>query len=244
VVADGAAAVTAALAGGYDAVFMDCRMPVLHGLEATRRIRVAEEAGGLPRVLVVALTASALTEDRQRYRQAGMDALLPKPWTAEELERALDLVRAAAAARRAGPADADLTGPGPGPDTDTVRARLDELFEDVDPAEAEPVRRAVLRAFLDRTPGLLGELATAAAAGDRATVAAHAHTVKGSAGTLGAGGLAALAGALEEQAATADPADLAALVTRLTASVDRLAPTLERLAGGPVLTGPAAGGGS
>ncbi len=252
VVADGAAAVTAALAGGYDAVFMDCRMPVLHGLEATRRIRAAEEAGGLPRVLVIALTASALTEDRQRYRQAGMDALLPKPWTAEELERALDLVRAAAAARRAGPADADLTGPGPGPgldtdtdtDTDTVRARLDELFEDVDPAEAEPVRRAVLRAFLDRTPGLLGELATAAAAGDRATVAAHAHTVKGSAGTLGAGGLAALAGALEEQAATADPADLAALVTRLTASVDRLAPTLERLAGGPVLTGPAAGGGS
>jgi signal transduction histidine kinase/ActR/RegA family two-component response regulator len=106
VVADGAAAVAAALSGRYDAVFMDCRMPVLHGMEATRRIRAVEEAEGRPRLPVVALTASALVEDQQRYREAGMDGFLPKPWTREELERALDLVRAAVSGRRSDPAPA------------------------------------------------------------------------------------------------------------------------------------------
>jgi signal transduction histidine kinase/ActR/RegA family two-component response regulator len=96
VVADGAAAVAAVLSGDYDAVFMDCHMPVLSGMEATRRIRAVEDAEGRRRVPIVALTASALAEDRQRYRQAGMDGVLPKPWTAEELEQAVDLVRAAA----------------------------------------------------------------------------------------------------------------------------------------------------
>jgi CheY-like chemotaxis protein len=96
VVADGAAAVAAVLSGDYDAVFMDCHMPVLSGMEATRRIRAVEDVEGRRRVPIVALTASALAEDRQRYRQAGMDGVLPKPWTAEELEQAVDLVRAAA----------------------------------------------------------------------------------------------------------------------------------------------------
>ncbi len=99
VVDDGAAAVTAALTGDYDAVFMDHRMPVLAGPEATRRIRDAERAGGLRRVPVIALTASTLPEDRERSSRAGMDASLPKPWTAAELEDALELVHAAAAAR-------------------------------------------------------------------------------------------------------------------------------------------------
>ncbi len=225
VVADGAAAVAAVLSGGYDAVFMDCQMPVLDGLEATRRIRSVEEAGGRPRTPVIALTASALSEDRQRCRRAGMDGVLPKPWTAEELERALDLVRAAAAARRAGAAVAQ-------DDTDAVRARLDELFEGVDPAEAAPVRSAVLQAFLDRTPALLGELVAAAGTGDRAALAAAAHAVRGSAGTLGATGIADLAGALEERAETAGDTDVLDLVARLADAVDRLTPALAGSAAG------------
>jgi HPt (histidine-containing phosphotransfer) domain-containing protein len=154
-----------------------------------------------------------------------MDGVLPKPWTAEELERALDLVRAAAAARRAGAAVAQ-------DDTDAVRARLDELFEGVDPAEAAPVRSAVLRAFLDRTPALLGELVAAAGTGDRAALAAAAHAVRGSAGTLGATGVADLAGALEERAETAGDTDVLDLVARLADAVDRLTPALAGSAAG------------
>jgi signal transduction histidine kinase/CheY-like chemotaxis protein len=81
VVDDGEQAVTAALSGRYDAVFMDCQMPTMDGLEATRRIRGAE-TGRLP---VIAMTASAFHDERQACLDAGMDDVLPKPWTAAEL---------------------------------------------------------------------------------------------------------------------------------------------------------------
>ncbi|WP_448641974.1 ATP-binding protein [Geodermatophilus sp. URMC 63] len=244
VVPDGAAAVAAVLTGDYDAVFMDCRMPVVDGLEATRRIRALEAAEGRPRLLVIALTASALVEDQLRYRQAGMDGFLPKPWTAEELELALDLVRAAVsgtpptAAAAALPVTGDALGTS-GDDLGAVRARLDELFEDVDPAEAAPVRRQVLTAFLDRTAQLLADLTAAAATGDRAAVAAAAHAVKGSAGTVGAAALAALAATVEERAGVSGALGPPPPTDRLAATFAALAPGLAELSA-PVLTTPTA----
>jgi HPt (histidine-containing phosphotransfer) domain-containing protein len=168
-----------------------------------------------------------------------MDGFLPKPWTREELERALDVVRAATAHRSASAATPAAPGPPDADDADAddaaVGARLDELFDDLDPVEAAAVRRDVLLAFTDRTRHLLTELAPAAAAGDRATVTAHAHALRGSAGTIGAAGLAALAGSLEEQAATSGRTDLTSLVGRLATSFDRLAPSLARFAAGEPL---------
>jgi two-component system, sensor histidine kinase and response regulator len=61
----------------YDLVLMDCHMPEMDGFEATRRLRsMASVPSGLP---IVALTASVLAEDRERCREAGMDAALAKP---------------------------------------------------------------------------------------------------------------------------------------------------------------------
>jgi two-component system, sensor histidine kinase and response regulator len=85
VVGDGEEAVTAALSGNDAAVFMDCQMPVMDGLEATRRIRACE-SGRLP---IIAMTAGAFQDDRQACLSAGMDDFLPKPWTAEELHDVL-----------------------------------------------------------------------------------------------------------------------------------------------------------
>ena len=88
-VRDGLAAVAAAAGAPQqrpDLVLMDCQMPVLDGLEATRRIREAERQAGLPRLPVVALTANSALEDRQRCADAGMDAFLSKPFTEEELK--------------------------------------------------------------------------------------------------------------------------------------------------------------
>jgi signal transduction histidine kinase/CheY-like chemotaxis protein len=78
-VADGAAAIEAAGAGCYDLVFMDCHMPGTDGYAATRGIRAREHAAGAPRMPIVALTAAALTEDRDRCFAAGMDDFLSKP---------------------------------------------------------------------------------------------------------------------------------------------------------------------
>ncbi|MEX5721342.1 ATP-binding protein [Geodermatophilus maliterrae] len=217
VVPDGVQAVEAVRRGGYDAVFMDCHMPVLDGLEATRRIRAEEAATGRPRIPVVALTASALHEDRARYREAGMDGFLPKPWTPGELQAVLDQLGAAAPAARPAPPGTPVDD-----DLSAVRARLDELFEDVDPEEAAPVRASLLTTFRDRTAALVTDLAAAVAADDRAAVAAAAHALRGSAGTLGADGLAALAAAVEERAGTPGAPGLARLADRLTTTAAAL----------------------
>jgi CheY-like chemotaxis protein len=94
VVADGAAAVEAFVSAErvgqpFDLVLMDVHMPELDGLEATRRIRAAEAAMGLPRTRIVALTANAFGEDRDACLAAGMDDFLTKPLDRDRLADAL-----------------------------------------------------------------------------------------------------------------------------------------------------------
>jgi len=84
-VTSGLAAVEACLKTPYDVILMDLQMPEMDGLEATRQIR--EQLGEEP--WIVALTANAFTEDRQRCLQAGMNDYLSKPLRKDELESAL-----------------------------------------------------------------------------------------------------------------------------------------------------------
>jgi CheY-like chemotaxis protein len=72
-----------------DLVLMDCRMPTMDGLTATREIRTQERSLGLPRVPVIALTATTSDINRQLCLNAGMDDFMSKPYTKEELSRVL-----------------------------------------------------------------------------------------------------------------------------------------------------------
>ena len=74
-----------------DLVLMDCQMPQMDGFEATQRLRTHEFSQGLPRLPVVALTASAMAEDSARCINAGMDAHLSKPFEDTDLLRILSL---------------------------------------------------------------------------------------------------------------------------------------------------------
>jgi len=71
-------------------ILMDCQMPVMDGLEATRSIRAWERETGKPRLPIIALTASAFEEDRDRCLAAGMDDFLTKPLVLRHLAAALE----------------------------------------------------------------------------------------------------------------------------------------------------------
>jgi CheY-like chemotaxis protein len=72
-----------------DLVLMDCRMPTMDGMTATREIRKQEHNLGLPRLPVIALTATITDINRQLCLNAGMDDFMSKPYSREELQRML-----------------------------------------------------------------------------------------------------------------------------------------------------------
>ena len=71
----------------FDLVLMDCNMPVMDGYETSRQIR---QSGRWPDLPIVALTANAMPEERERCRSAGMNDYLAKPFRREELAALLD----------------------------------------------------------------------------------------------------------------------------------------------------------
>ncbi|MFK7863817.1 MAG: response regulator [Pseudohongiellaceae bacterium] len=73
----------------FDIVFMDCSMPEMDGYEATQVIRKEEGERGASPVRIVALTANAMEEDRQRCLEAGMDDFLPKPVSLKSISEKL-----------------------------------------------------------------------------------------------------------------------------------------------------------
>jgi len=88
VVSHGAEALDQLELGHFDLVLMDCNMPVMDGYEASRHIR---RSGRWPDLPIVALTANAMPEERERCRAAGMNDYLAKPFRREELAALLDL---------------------------------------------------------------------------------------------------------------------------------------------------------
>ena len=129
---DGRAAVEAARRG-FDLIFMDLQMPIMDGIEATRRIR-REESSSDRRTPIVALTACALTEDRKRALDAGMDGFLTKPLHFDELQVVLR----------------DLSGKGSPQESVTDIASQDvDATDDEDDTSAAIDREKLMSAFVD-----------------------------------------------------------------------------------------------
>jgi len=230
VVENGALAVAACARTPYDIVLMDGRMPEIDGATATRLIR----AGGTldapvldPRIMIVALTANASEEDRDRYLACGMDAFLTKPIDEAALHRQLGLAieRQLARGIALAPMDAPLPPSTPG------TAELDALFGIVpeDAPEAPlplPARRAgelqarLRAAFAADLPRRREELRAAVADGDDEACARVLHGLRGSAGHLGAGELAVLCARLETAADGGRRDQLLAGLARLDALLD------------------------
>jgi PAS domain S-box-containing protein len=149
----------------YDVVLMDVMMPEVDGLEATRRIVARWPDGTRPRI--VALTASAMREDRERCLAAGMDEYLSKPIDLPALAQALQ--RANRGASRA-PREAEVPS----------LPMIDELWR-LDPQET--VR--LVESFLVHLDLQLASLREAMDQGDAAAIERVAHSLRGASATLG-----------------------------------------------------------
>ncbi len=164
-VSDGAAAVTAAAAREYDAILMDCLLPVMDGYEATAAIRAGEP--GDRRVRIIGISVH---DDVERCHEAGMDVHLAKPLGLDALADALSHVSPHA------PAD---TGSVLDP---AIVDQLRMLAQAGNPELLERLGSSFARA----TPERVRALRAAAAEGDAEAIAFNVHTIKGSAANLGA----------------------------------------------------------
>ena len=77
-----------AASGTYDVILMDIMMPVMDGLEASKKIRELPEGKGKD-IPIIAMTANAFVEDKEKTKEAGMNAHLTKPVNREEIIRVL-----------------------------------------------------------------------------------------------------------------------------------------------------------
>jgi two-component system, sensor histidine kinase and response regulator len=193
IVDNGKSAVSAVRAGGCSLVLMDCQMPELDGCSATTAIRLAEKDAH-SRVPIVALTASALRGDRERCLAAGMDDVLIKPVSMEDLEQTLRryLAGGPAVARttRVDRRDVDL------PVLD--RRILDNLRREnsADPTLVDDL----VSLFIADCPKIAQALRAALRELDVATCARLAHRLKGASQAVGLAELASLCATIEENA--------------------------------------------
>jgi CheY-like chemotaxis protein len=178
VAGDGQAALDVLGREPVDLVLMDCEMPGMGGLEATRELRRREAQAGAGRVPVLALSGHAGDAHRAASLEAGMDEHLVKPLGAEGLGEVLERWLSADAEQAARALDAE---------------RLGELVSDFDAETA----RAIMTTFLDTTPELVEALGAAARAGDGAAAAAAAHKLRGGCLAIGAAMLADAAASVE-----------------------------------------------
>ncbi|MGE5451805.1 MAG: response regulator [Acidobacteriota bacterium] len=206
----------------FDLLFMDCQMPVMDGFEATRQIRLREQSGGR-RLPIIALTASAMSEDSVKCRLAGMDDYMSKPIRPSTIVSVLDRW---------------LQGT---PNLPAASREPDEPAEEIDPAleEFQNMRDALGEAYeglvtfyLDDAGAKLATLKQCIQAwpSDH-EVMQQAHAIKGPSLAMGARDFAALLGEIETAARQADPARAREVAGRLDDEFDRVRQTLEELAG-------------
>ena len=201
----------------YDLILMDVQMPVMDGLTATREIRRHEQPGR--RAPIIALTASAMTDELERCVAAGMDGLLTKPLEPTRLSEILARHGLGEGDARVGMMAMPLLRP-PLQAIDLTRLRL--IVGDDDQFVQE-----LCQTFLASSDKIIEELRRALTADDRALIAALAHKLKGGSGSVCAQRVGDLAAALERNCTTRPLPELRESIEQISGAVKECAGFIE-----------------
>jgi two-component system sensor histidine kinase/response regulator len=176
----------------FDVILMDCEMPVMDGLEAARRMRQLEartdepsHEAGRKRTPIIALTAHALIDVRERCLRAGMDDFLTKPFSETQMGEALR--------RWLTPVQRELvvSAPVAGSDADRPSSRAidSSVFSEIRAfkgASGEARLKRIMAQFAAEAPALLQTIRMGHSEGKQDAVWRAAHTLKSSSAMLGA----------------------------------------------------------
>jgi len=197
---NGAIALEKFIAGAFDLVLMDRQMPVMDGLTATRAIRAWEQANHRPPTPIIALTASALKGDQEKFVAAGCTAYLTKPIKQDMLLQAIWEHSTAVPA----------SSGDPGSRTDTMLVHVNPKLADLIPGFLQNRRHDVV-AMLAALDG-----------GDFAIVENLGHGMRGAGGMWGFQGVTDIGAALERAAESADNEESRKWVGELSKYLDRV----------------------
>jgi signal transduction histidine kinase/DNA-binding response OmpR family regulator/HPt (histidine-containing phosphotransfer) domain-containing protein len=221
VASNGAEGVAACQQRHFDVVLMDLQMPVMDGMTATRKIRAWETTGHLP---IIALTANAMTGDRELCEAAGMDGYLTKPIEVERLRNVLTKFGLAkdgaetptsplASNSTSAAPPATATNPGP-----PVDLRAFHSITGGDHAFAQEL----VATFIASGERQLSEMTDAVAAANRAALARAAHQLKGACANIHAHALKSAAEQMEAGSANGNVRALEQCNARLREEFERV----------------------
>ena len=195
VVANGTEALALLRIINFDLVLMDCQMPVMDGFETTKRIRNGEAGERHQSIPIIAMTANAFLEDRERSLASGMDDHLNKPVTPEELSRAIHRCRNRVdqPSRATAADDVTVVDRNVLPVFDHATL-LRHLHGDHD------LLRNVIASLVQSLPEELSGLQKALDSADAADLAGQAHKLRGAASACAACAVACCAANLEKSA--------------------------------------------
>lgn len=220
---------------GFDGILMDCQMPVMDGYTATRLIRADPALAGIP---IIAMTASTMAGDKEKALAAGMNDHIAKPLNMPLLLATLShwITPARPLAAASNLLVTDDATPWQGVPGLDVQRGMAVMGGD------SALYRNMLQRFWQGQQGFTASFHSAWASDDKVTARRLAHTLKGSASTIGATGVAEQAALLERAGEEGDDAGVATRLPSLMAELTPLLYGLEAtLAASPVTVAPPRG---
>ncbi len=229
----------------YNAVLMDCMMPVMDGYSATKQWRQHESDNNQTRIPILAMTANAMAGDRQKCLDAGMDDYMAKPLNRQLLEQMLNRWLTESAAPQLIDPEQEAPAQPPMSATDDLPPEVAVLR----PKSRQPIAKSVLDrqvlddlidimgdeyvdlidVYLEDTPNCIGQLSEAADADDMDGLIAPAHSLKSTSANSGAIGLSELAKSVEHGAREGTIGDVGQKLKDIQSEFDQVAAELQNI---------------
>lgn len=210
----------------YDLILMDCHMPELDGFETTVAIRKKELATN-DHIFIIALTASARSDEQWKWMDAGMDGCLSKPLVIEEFEQMAKKMSADTTTNHKACHTAEAVSSAPHDENVVVFDKTSAL-EKAD--NSEELLKNLAEVFIEHTPEYISELNTAIITRDQKQIMRSAHKIKGAALNFGKCATSQTAAKLESLTEQTDFNDVQEIFKELVKDIRHLENRLKELA--------------